>query len=158
MLRSLSQVTACIAIKKDYIENLRLARATPTKGEPRYQYFEPSRKPEADTDNIPDLKRCYTIYGGTLYSYTRTNGVLTADNSINLSHYYFKKERINSTTGFILDPNTAPDITLDRRWYPACIAMAAFFCLDRLGDADSKALAQSYLAEANQLFTAQLGA
>lgn len=156
---SLSQVTAGIAVKKDYLETLKVVRSTAST--PPYEYILPSQKAEADMDNLPDAKRVYTIIGGTLYSYTRTNGVLTADNSITLTHYYFKRERISATDGTLGTINAtvnSVDVMLDSRWHPACIQMAAFFALSRLGDGDSKALAQGFFDRANQLFAMQLGA
>lgn len=136
---TLSQVTAGIAVKSDYLETLAVVRSTSST--PPYKYILPSLKDQADMDNLPDLKRCYTIYGGVLYSYTRTNQKLTADNSISLIHKYFKLERINYDTGALIAANTTDsrtaDITLNPQWFDSAVLYAAYLAKSRLGDGDA---------------------
>lgn len=135
---TLAQVTAGIALPADYLTPLSVVRST--AGTPPYKYIPPDMKGDADMDNLPDSKRVYTILGNTLYSYTRTNGILTADNSINLLLYYFKRERINYTDGTLIATNTADsrsaDITLEPQFHEICVYYAGYLAAMREGSSD----------------------
>lgn len=128
---TLTSSSGSTTLPKDYIYFGSLVRSTAST--PPYRYVPPEYKSLLDMDNLPDAKRVFTISGGTIYSYTRTNRVLTADDSIVLLFRYYKRERINPSTGALIAANTtdtrSSDITLNSIWFEAATQYAAYVAL-----------------------------
>lgn len=150
---TLAQVTAGIAVPGDYLHPLIAVRTTAST--PPYRYMPPNMKAQADMDNLPDAKRVFTVYGNKLYSYTRSGGNLTADNSVNVDLYYFKAERINYSTGALIAANTtdsrSSDITLESCWHIACVYYAASLAGMKEGSSDWQAKSIAWNATAKNI-------
>lgn len=88
---------------------------------------------EADVDAY--LTNAYTIEGGKVFAYTRTDGVMTISDTGAGTLYYLKSDRVDEDTGLDLVQNTGTDTTLDLRWYDWVIRYAAFrACADKGSD------------------------
>ena len=106
------------SVNKDYLYPLRLFKTG--TGDSFYL----SKRASLDDDFMPWITNFYVVEAGKIYAYTRTSGTLAALGSGTGTFYYIKADRVD-TNGADVASNTTPDITLNRRWYDACVLYAA---------------------------------
>ena len=122
-----------IALNKDYLRDIMVIKA----GSSTIEYVKKSLD-DIYREKDPFANNVYVIEGGYLSVYDRSTTYALAPSGTGIL-YYFKAERVDSSTGTLGSPNNltnSEDITLDTMYHPACVRYAAILaCTDKGDDA-----------------------